>query len=331
QHFLLYAGDELIAGIPAYIKTNSFGEFVFDHPWAAAYARAGLDYYPKLVLAVPFTPVTGKRLLIKPEADPNLLAQYLIPAVIEFARDTNLSGVHCLFTCETDRHLLQQSGFLLRLDYQYHWHNSGYNNFEHYLSFMRSHKRKNIRQERRRVTEQGIHFNRLYGHELNAAQLDIIHRFYHSTFLKKGNYPALTRDFFESISTSMGPALVVMLAEENGQAVAASVDFRSDSTLYGRYWGCDRMFDALHFEACYYQGIEYCIEHKLRSFEPGAQGEHKIARGFLPTATWSAHWLSDRRFHAAIADYLQRETAAMQQQRRELDQLSPFRDTPIID
>lgn len=331
RHFLLYDGTVLIAAVPAYIKTNSFGEFVFDHPWAAAYERAGLSYYPKLVLAIPFTPVTGKRLLLAPGTDAQLLAQHLIPAVAAFADNTGLSGIHALFVCPEDRQLLAQAGFLPRMDYQYHWHNREYTDFDHFLSYFRSHKRKNVRQERRRVRDQDIRLRRLHGHELDEAQLDAVYRFYQSTFARKGNYPALTPDFFRHLATAMGSSMVIVLAEHHGRAIAASVDFRGDDTLYGRYWGCDRELDALHFETCFYQGIEYCIEQQLRSFEPGAQGEHKISRGFLPTATWSMHRLRDDRFRPAIADWLQRETEALLQYRRELDQLSPFRDTAIID
>jgi uncharacterized protein len=331
QHFLLYdAGGQLLAAIPAYIKTNSFGEFVFDHSWAAAYERAGLNYYPKLVLAVPFTPATGKRLLCMPGEDAPLLSGLLLKVCMEFAETHDLSGVHALFTCPEDRRLLEQAGFLLRMDYQYHWRNHEYRDFEHYLSFFRSHKRKNVRQERRRVQDQDIRFRRLYGHELNDEQLNHIYRFYCSTFAKKGNYPALTPTFFRHLSRTLGESMVIMLAEQHGQAIAASVDFCSNTTLYGRYWGCDQELDALHFEACFYQGIEFCIEQGLQIFEPGAQGEHKIARGFLPVATWSAHWLRDTRFQSAIGDYLQREIQALEQYRRELDQLSPFRDKAII-
>jgi predicted N-acyltransferase len=187
-----------------------------------------------------------------------------------------------------------------------------------------------VRQERRRVRDQEVSFRRLYGHELDETQLNSVYRFYHSTFEKKGNYPALTQAFFRHLARTMGNDLVIMLAEQHGRAIAASVDFRSDDTLYGRYWGCDRELDALHFEACFYQGIEYCIEQKLRVFEPGAQGEHKITRGFLPTPTWSMHHLRDAGFQSAVADYLQREIAVLRRHRRELDQLSPFRDAAII-
>jgi predicted N-acyltransferase len=330
RHFLLYGDEQLLAAAPAYIKTNSFGEFVFDHSWATAYERAGLHYYPKLVLAVPFTPVTGKRLLFAPDTNPELLAQHLIPAILEYAAESEFSGVHALFLCPEDRGLLEQAGFLPRMDYQYHWRNHQYRDFEHYLSFFRSHKRKNVRQERRKVQAQEVTVRRLYGHELDEAQLDAVYRFYRSTFAKKGNYPALTHAFFRHLTHTMGDRMVIMLAEQHGQALAASVDFMSDAALYGRYWGCDRELDAVHFEACFYQGIEFCIEQKLQAFEPGAQGEHKITRGFLPVPTWSAHRLLDPRFQAAIADYLQREIEVLRQHRRELDQLSPFRENAII-
>jgi uncharacterized protein len=330
RHFLLYREGQLAAAVPAYIKTNSFGEFVFDHSWAVAYERAGLNYYPKLVLAVPFTPVTGRRLLLAAETEREALARHLIPAIIEFTADSELSGIHALFTAPEDRQSLEQAGFLPRMDYQYHWRDRGYTDFEHYLSFFRSHKRKNIRQERRRVRDQDIRLRRLHGHELEAEQLDAVYRFYRSTFAKKGNYPALTFEFFRHLTKTMGSSMVIVLAEQHGRTIAASVDFRGDDTLYGRYWGCDRELDALHFEVCFYQGIEYCIERKLSVFEPGAQGEHKITRGFLPTPTWSMHRLRDERFQSAVAEYLGREIEALQQYRRELDQLSPFRDTAII-
>lgn len=329
RHFLLFKENRLVAAVPAYIKTNSFGEFVFDHPWAAAYERSGLNYYPKLVLAVPFTPVTGRRLL-SIETERAALAQYLIPSIIAFADDAGLSGIHALFVSPEDREPLEQAGFLPRMDYQYHWRNRGYADFEDYLSFFRSHKRKNVRQERRRVRDQNIGLRRLGGHELDESQLSAVYRFYRSTFAKKGNYPALTRDFFRHLTATMGASMVIVLAEQHGRAIAASVDFRSDDTLYGRYWGCDHELDALHFEACFYQGIEYCIERKLSVFEPGAQGEHKITRGFLPTPTWSMHRLRDARFQSAIAGWLSHETEALRQYRRELDQLSPFREPAII-
>jgi predicted N-acyltransferase len=333
HHFLLYEGKRLIAAAPAYLKTNSFGEFVFDHSWAAAYERAGLNYYPKLVLAAPFTPVTGRRLLLEPATDPTAPAQHLIRAITGFADNAELSGIHALFACPEDRQLLEQAGFLPRMDYQYHWRNRDYADFDHFLSLFRSHKRKNVRQERRRVHDQAIRLRRLHGHELDASQLDAVYRFYQSTFAKKGNYPALTLAFFHHLAATMGPSMVIVLAEQHERVIAASVDFKSNDTLYGRYWGCDRELDALHFEACFYQGIEYCIEQKLRVFEPGAQGEHKIARGFLPTRTWSLHRLRDGRFQTAVADYLERETEALRQYRHELDRLSPFRDAAaaIID
>jgi predicted N-acyltransferase len=283
-----------------------------------------------LVLAVPFTPATGKRLLCMPGADAQRLSRLLLAACMEFAQANKLSGIHVLFPAADDRQLLEQAGFLLRMDYQYHWRNQGYRDFEHYLSFFRSHKRKNVRQERRKVGDQAIHCRRLYSHELTEEQLDTVYRCYQSTFLKKGNYPALTPGFFRHLARTLGNSMVIMLAEQHARTIAASVDFCSNDTLYGRYWGCEQELDALHFEACFYQGIEFCIEQQLKIFEPGAQGEHKIARGFLPAPTWSAHWLRDERFHSAIADYLEREMASLQQYRRELDQHSPFRDTAII-
>jgi predicted N-acyltransferase len=330
QHFVLYdRHNQLLAAAPAYIKHNSFGEFVFDHTWAAAYQHAGLDYYPKLVLAIPFTPATGKRLLTAPAIDPQPPLRALLAAILEFAHSEQLSGVHCLFPDAEDRALLQAAGLLLRMDYQYHWHNQAYSDFNHYLAFFRAHKRKTVRQERARIHKHGISLSRVRGDELNDRQLQDMYRFYRSTFMKKSNYPALTLEFFKHLSRSMGDRLLLIFAHLHGEAIAGAMNFRSDQTLYGRYWGCDEELSGLHFEVCFYQGIEYCIENALQRYEPGAQGEHKITRGFLPAETWSVHWLCDSRFNSAIGDFLQQEAAALHRYRPELDKLSPFRTAAV--
>lgn len=318
------ATGKLIGAMPAYLKTNSFGEFIFDWSWASAYERAGMDYYPKLVCAVPYTPATGPRLLTGDNADKTVKHQ-LLQAGIDFAREHRLSSVHWLFPQGDDRQSLAANDLLLRLNYQYHWQNRAYTDFEHYLSFFRSRKRKQIRHERAVVHEAGIRMRLLHGDELDDQLWDIVYGFYQSTFMKKGNYPALTLSFFKALAATMGRNLVIILAEYKGNFVAGSICFRSDDTLYGRYWGCSREFKDLHFETCFYRGIEYCIAEGLQRFEPGAQGEHKITRGFLPVETWSAHWIGNNGFRRAIADFLVREQTALTEYRKELDAMSPFR------
>lgn len=314
----------LVGAMPAYLKTNSFGEFVFDWSWASAYERAGLPYYPKLVCAIPFTPATGPRFLIAKNEDKSAITGTLIDSAVNYLHEKQLSSGHWLFPVSADLEILKARDMLPRLGYQYHWHNRDYADFEHYLSFFRSRKRKQVRYERRDVVTAGITTRILHGDELDDDLWETIYRFYKDTFLKKGNYPALTLAFFKTLSQSMGRNIVVVLAEYRGEFIAGSICFRGSDTLYGRYWGCTQEFRSLHFEVCFYRGIEYCIQEKLQCFEPGAQGEHKIARGFLPTETWSAHWIADPRFRAAIADFLDRETTALIDYRRQLDEMSPF-------
>lgn len=317
---------QLIGAMPVYLKNNSFGEFVFDWSWASAYENTGLRYYPKLVSAVPYTPVTGPRLLISGQANQNEVADKLIHYLKQYIEDNDLSGFHCLFPpCDkveafTRHELLKRSGW------QYHWQNQGYEDFEHYLSFFRSRKRKNTRRERRKIEDSGIHIRALHGGELDESQWETVYGYYQSTFLRKGNYPALTLDFFKHLSRVMPGHLVIVLAEHKSRPIAAAINFRDDKRLYGRYWGSEVRFQNLHFEVCFYAGIEYCIKNKLQVFEPGAQGEHKITRGFLPVETCSMHWIADIRFRAGIAEFLQREHQAMTRYRVELDKLSPFRE-----
>ena len=327
-HFVIRDETEkLIGAMPAYLKFNSFGEFVFDWSWASAYEEAGLEYYPKLISAVPFTPVTGPRLLTARQTNRNGISDALINAAKEFINKNELSGFHCLFPDADNLTSFTENKLLQRSDYQYHWQNDNYQDFEHYLSFFRSQKRKNVRRERRHVYDSGIRLRILHGDEMNDEQWQTVFQYYRSTFMKKGNHPALTYAFFRHLATTMPRNLVIVLAEYKGQAIAAAINLRSDDRLYGRYWGCEVEFQNLHFEVCFYAGIEYCINNGLQAFEPGAQGEHKISRGFLPTETHSMHWIAEPRFRAAIADFLQRERQIMQQQRQQLDRLSPFRHT----
>ena len=319
-------GGALVAAAPTFLKLNSFGEFVFDFAWAEAYERHGLRYYPKLVAAAPYTPATGPRLLVAPGQDRDRVAAALAAAVREHAAELGVSSLHWLFPVERDLHALRADGLLIRDDIQYHWTNDGYADFDAFLEAFTSRKRKKARRERRRVHEQGIEIVRRDGSDMDAEEWSLAHHFYAATFEKKWNIPVLTRDFFAELGRTMGDRIVVVFARLAGRAVAAAILFRGGDTLYGRYWGCDADFHSLHFELCYYQGIEYAIEQGLQRFEPGAQGEHKIARGFLPTWTHSAHWIAEPAFRDAIADYLDRERRLLAGHFRELAAGAPFRD-----
>ena len=329
QHILLYENKTLLGAVPQYLKTNSYGELVFDWAWAEAYQRSGMDYYPKLVVAIPYTPASGPRLLIAPDADRNNISAQLIQCALEHARQCDVSSLHWLFPHQDDCQQLTQQGLLPRLGCQFHWHNlpgtENYRDFDDYLDCFTSSKRKKIRRERRTVAEAGITLQRLYGNELSDEQWQTVHRHYCSTFNRLSGYATLSLDFFREVSFTLPQQLIVILAEHHGNTVASAICFRDDSTLYGRHWGCDAHFQNLHFETCYYQGLEYCIEHRLQCFDPGAQGEHKISRGFLPTATWSSHWIADPRFRAAITDFLQQETQGMQHYIDNLHKHSPFK------
>jgi|AntDeeMinimDraft_5_1070356.scaffolds.fasta_scaffold00361_1 predicted N-acyltransferase len=319
-------GGTLVAAAPTFLKLNSFGEFVFDFAWAEAYERHGLRYYPKLVAAAPYTPAAGPRLLIAPGHDRDHIAAALAAAVREHAGELGVSSLHWLFPVERDLETLRADGLLIRDDIQYHWTNDGYVDFDAFLDAFTSRKRKKARRERRRVHEQGIEIVRRHGSDMDTEEWSLAHHFYASTFEKKWNIPVLTRDFFAELGRTMGDRIVVVFARLAGRAVAAAILFRGGDTLYGRYWGCDADFHSLHFELCYYQGIEYAIEQGLQRFEPGAQGEHKIARGFLPTWTHSAHWIAEPAFRDAIADYLDRERRLLAGHFRELAAGAPFRD-----
>jgi predicted N-acyltransferase len=282
---------------------------VFDWSWADAYDRAGLNYYPKLVSSIPFTPATGPRLLLEPGLPANKLAETLIRAARRSASDAGASSVHVLFPNDSERQWLAGEGFLCRKSCQFHWHNAGYASFDDFLSRFSSAKRKKARRERRRIEEAGIVFEQLRGDEPSAGDWDAIFEFYSRTFLRRGRPPYLNRDLFDEVVRTMPENLVIMLARYEGQPIAAAICFRGGDSLYGRYWGSLADFHSLHFETCYYQGIDYCIREGLMRFEPGTQGEHKISRGFSPTATWSCHWLDNPTFHAAVEEFLARETS----------------------
>lgn len=326
RHVTLWdAGDKLIGAVPLYLKFNSYGEFVFDWAWADAYARHGLGYYPKLVSASPYTPATGPKLLEHPQAPAGTRTQ-LIAATQALAEKLDVSSLHWLFTRPDENKALEASGLLRRVGCQFHWTNHGYPDFDAFLATLTSGKRKNIRKERRRVNDAGVSFRLLDGHSASGKDWTVFHRFYESTFDRRGGIPTLSRRFFEDIARTMPDRLLLVMCDLGSEPVAASFCLVGDDTLYGRHWGCSAHVDNLHFEACYYQGIEFCIRRGLKRFEPGAQGEHKIPRGFLPTETLSAHWLADGQFRDAIARHLAHETAGMADYLEEMAARSPYRN-----
>jgi len=325
-HLLLHdAAGQLSGAMPLYLKSHSWGEFVFDFSWAEAYRRAGLRYYPRLVSAVPFTPATGPRLLARDAATRTAL----IEGARELLRACGASSLHVLFPGRPDREALGVAGLMPRLDIQYHWHNEGYASFEDFLAGMTAEKRKKIKRERRRVAEAGIHCRSLRGRELDDADLDAIYRLHDGTFARHGNAPYLNREFFGLLAQQLPDAMVVELALRDDETVACAVMLQGGDTLYGRYWGADADVHSLHFELCYYRGIEYCIRERVKRFEPGTQGEHKLLRGFMPTPVWSMHEIADPRFAAAIGSWLARERGARRRWLREAVRHLPFRRADI--
>ncbi|GHB94110.1 GNAT family N-acetyltransferase [Thermomonas carbonis] len=320
-HLGLWDSDLLVAAAPGYLKSNSHGEFVFDHAWAHAYAQHGLDYFPKWLVAAPYSPVTGPRLLARDEAS----RRALLDAIAGFLQQSGLSSVHVNFHDAADEALFG-ADWLLREDIQYHWHNNaGWANFEDFLAAMDHKHRKNIRQERRKVHDAGITFRVMHGDEAYDEDLAAMHRFYLQTFAEYGNSPALTLDFIRHLAHAMPRQLVIVLAEREGRSIAGALCLRGGDTLYGRYWGAAELHAGLHFEACYYQGIEYCLREGLTRFEPGAQGRHKIARGFLPTLVRSRHRIADPRFADAIGAWCAEERMSTREHLRHLQAHSPFR------
>lgn len=327
RHIAVWEGDRLVGALPLYEKHNSFGEFVFDHAWAQAYRQFGLRYYPKLVSAVPYTPVRGPRLLARVEDRPRVYP-VLLETVRQLADTLGASGFHCLFPAGEEQDWLETRGWLVRHDCQYHWHNRGYGDFEDFLSTLSARKRKNIRRERRAVAKVGISFEHLNGHTATVADWEIFTRFYRDTFMSKGSIAPLNEAFFLAMARSMPDQVLLVLARRGEEAIAGALMWRDEHALYGRYWGCAATVDSLHFETCYYQGIAYCIGQGLQVFEPGAQGEHKIARGFTPVLTRSIHWLRDTPLLEPVRQYVQRERAAVDDYMRALEDRLPYKSMP---
>jgi predicted N-acyltransferase len=324
RHLTYVHNSKLRAAMPLYLKDHSWGEFVFDWAWARAYEQAGLAYYPKLVSAVPFTPAPSRRLLLRDQTD-TAAASALLNAAISLAEQTDCSSLHILFPEPDDLPLLRDAGMHIRKDCQFHWHNNNYSNFDEFLATFSSAKRKKAKRDRRRVAEAGITFRRLRGNDLDASVWDTVYRLISMTFMRRGSLPYFSLEFFKEISRSLPDNILVILAELDSTTVAAAVFFESDRVLYGRYWGSDGHYDALHFETCYHQGIEYCIDTGKQLFEPGTQGEHKISRGFVPAEVWSAHWLKQPEFYSAIGEYLDEERRHVERYMDAVGAHSPYK------
>ncbi|MBI5429221.1 MAG: N-acetyltransferase [Nitrosomonadales bacterium] len=346
RHLTLWRGECLLGAMPLYLKMNSYGEHVFDFAWADAYRQNGLRYYPKLVCTVPFTPVTGARLLVAPGVDGDGVPGLLLGYALELARegkvdrrastptlalplhgggDTGVSSLHCLFLNEANAQLAHADGMMLRQDVQFHWQNAGYNDFEDFLAALSRDKRKRIKQERRRVREAGITLQCVTGDVATAAQWAFFASCYAHTRVTHHSPPALNDDFFRRIGAAMPQHTLLVIASRGGRMIASALNIVTEGVLYGRSWGAFEFHSGLHFEACYYQAMEFCIARGIGTFEGGAGGEHKLARGFLPVTTRSAHWLAHPQFARAVEGYLQRETDAITEYVDELIGRSPFK------
>jgi predicted N-acyltransferase len=329
RHLLIEDPAGVVVGaLPLYLKTHSRGEFVFDFSWANAYAQHGLAYYPKLLAAVPFTPVRGTRFLVPPGTDGDAMRQRLLQAATEHARAEELSSFHVLFPSETDLAALGGAGLIQRRDCQFHWFNHNYASFDEFLGTFTAEKRKKAKRERRRVAEAGIHFETRLAGDVDARLWKTLYGFYADTFHRHGHEPYLNLDFFKRIGASMPSRLMLKIAYQGAEPIAVAICFVGKDALYGRYWGAGGNYHSLHFETCYYQGIEYCIEHGLQRFEPGTQGEHKVPRGFVPTLMGSAHHIVDPRFAAAIRDFAAREARGVDQYAAAVNEHVPYHRAP---
>ena len=322
-HYLLLKENGRLAGaMPLYLKSHSYGEYVFDWAWAESYDRHGLPYYPKLVSAIPFTPVTGRRVL----ADDPTHRKRLIAAALQLARELDVSSLHCLFPTREEVEHMAGGGMMVRHGVQFHWTNQGYKSFDHFLAGMSHDKRKKIRQERRKVRDAGIGFRWLEGAEIGTDDWVFFARCYRQTYREHDSTPYFNLEFFQRIGRTMPENLTLVVAHRDGRPIAASLNLRNDKRLFGRHWGALEHHSGLHFETCYYQGIEYCIARGIAAFEGGSRGEHKMARGLLPVGTVSAHWLAHPRFRAAIEAFLVREADSVTHYLDELNDRRPFKD-----
>ncbi len=326
MHVLAEDGDgRLLGAAPCYVKSHSQGEYVFDHGWAEAYERAGGDYYPKLQVSVPFTPATGRRLLVAPGAQADAVAAALADTLAELCRRSDASSVHVTFPTEPEWRLLGTRGYLQRTHRQFHWHNAGYAGFEDFLGALASRKRKTIRREREDALAPGISVHWLTGSDLTESVWDAFFEFYMDTGSRKWGRPYLTRSFYSLVGTAMRDRILLVMAKRAGCWIAGAINFIGSDCLFGRHWGAIEHHPFLHFELCYYQAIQYAIEHKLARVEAGAQGQHKISRGYLPVTTYSAHYIADPALRRAVADFLEHEQVFVAEEMEELAETAPFR------
>jgi uncharacterized protein len=321
RHILLWREASLIGAMPLYLKQHSYGEYIFDWAWADAYHRHGLNYYPKLSSAIPFTPVSGARLL---SADPSVRIQ-LANAAIALAKELKASSLHILYPTQTQSEDLKNLGYMLRTSTQFHWQNRGYQCFDDFLAEMSHDKRKKIKQERRKIYEQNIRFVISEGSQIAAQDWQFFNRCYRTTYQQHHSSPYLNLDFFLSVGREMPENIVMFTAMKDDRPIAAALSLKNRERLFGRYWGNEIYVPGLHFESCYYQGIGYCIENGLAVFEGGVQGEHKLARGLLPVETYSNHWLAHPQFSAAIANFLERESEGVERYMEQLNEMAPFK------
>ena len=328
-HLVVKEEEDVIALMPMYIKTDSHGEFIFDWSWADAFYRNGLDYYPKLVSAIPFTPASGPRLCVLDESKRTHITSLIKEGLEEISIELGISSAHILLPEKKELTSYVDSGFSMRTSYSFHWFNNNYSDFDDFLKELTSRQRKNLRKERSKIFDQNIHMERIPGEDITEELWDSFFKFYQITYLKRGMQAYLNLDFFHKISERLPKSLLLVIAKEAKTKghLAGALNFCDSKNLYGRYWGCLEEYDSLHFESCYYQGIEHCIEMKLNKFDPGVQGEHKIKRGFLPVETFSSHWIKDDRFKKAIDDFLIREREHILEYNERCKSLLPFKSS----
>ena len=330
-HLVVKEEEDVIALMPMYIKTDSHGEFIFDWSWADAFYRNGLDYYPKLVSAIPFTPASGPRLCVLDESKRTHITSLIKEGLEEISIELGISSAHILLPERRELTSYVDSGFSTRTSYSFHWFNNNYSDFDDFLKELTSRQRKNLRKERSKIFDQNIHLERIPGKDITEELWESFFKFYQLTYLKRGMQAYLNLDFFHKISERLPESLLLVIAKDikTKSHLAGALNFCDSKNLYGRYWGCLEEYDSLHFESCYYQGIEHCIEMRLNKFDPGVQGEHKIKRGFLPVETYSSHWIKDDRFKKAIDDFLIKERKHILEYNERCKSLLPFKSSVI--
>ena len=324
---LVFDGEAIVGALPLYVKSHSYGEYVFDWAWAEAYEKNGLSYYPKLISAIPFSPVTSQRILVASVPNASEIQSLLVETLEEITRTNQFSGGHVLFPNEDSAAVLSQAGWMQRHGVQFQWHNEGFQNFEEFLSQLTQEKRKKIRQERKKVVNSGVVCHRIKGPDINEAQWEFFYQCYCNTYREHRSTPYLSREFFERIAQTMPQHILLVMAYKDELPIASALNFYDKNTLYGRYWGCLEYVPNLHFELCYYQAQEFCIAENIRYFEGGAQGEHKLARGFKPKATCSFHKIAHPQFAKAIEDFVMREAQGIAKYTNELEDRAPFKSS----